>query len=111
MPLSTKNLMDGLGETNLTTEEYFAIERAESVNEARLLLDDFRAQRAAAESMIFELRALADQRIYVGTTTRHLLLDAASMIESKENHIALLRGQVAGLEHRAEAADRRRFAK
>ncbi|HMF68229.1 MAG TPA: hypothetical protein VK602_11535, partial [Phyllobacterium sp.] len=89
----------------LTTEEHFVIQHAESAKEARILLDDFRAQRAAVNDLMKRLRDLAADTYGIGEPLRRMLLDAASMIESKENHIAMLRGQVAGLTHRAEAAE------
>ncbi|HMF69482.1 MAG TPA: hypothetical protein VK602_17950 [Phyllobacterium sp.] len=97
--------MEDLGA--LTTEEYFAILPAKSVEEARQWLDGFRKERAAVNDLMKRLRELAADKYGIGEPLRRMLLDAASMIESKENHIAMLRGQVAGLTHRADAAERK----
>ena len=98
-------IYDALGEM-LTTEEHFVIHPAKTVEEAREWLDAFRKERSNTTVMIQTLRAVSTDRNVVGEKLGKLLLDAADKIEQKENYLALLRGQVAGLTHRAEAAER-----
>jgi hypothetical protein len=103
--MTTKAIYDSLGEA-LTTEEHFVIHSAQSVEEARQWLDGFRKERAETMALIETLRLVTKDREVIGKKLAKLLLDAADKIERKETHLALLRGQVAGLTHRAEAAEK-----
>lgn len=103
----TKEIYDALGEM-LTTEEHFVIHPAKTVEEAREWLDGFRKEREETTVMIQTLRLVATRPTNtIGSKLAKLLIDAADKIEKKENYLALLRGQVAGLTHRAEAAERK----
>lgn len=103
---TTKEILDGLGE-RLTTEEHFVVHCAKSIEEAREWLDGFRKERAKTMELIKSLQQMVFERpAGIDSTVRRLLLDAANTIQNKENHIALLRGQLAGLTHRAEAAEK-----
>lgn len=103
---SMSELAKALGDPILTTEEYFSFADASNVDEARAMLDSFRQHRAEVEGLVRLLRETADERIHIGTKMRFHLINAAQMIETQENNIAFLRGQLAGLQSKYDALER-----